>query len=259
MNCTMDKSNKRFRPNPVASSLFSCTNKQCPNRYVGSTNHLQVDSNRVDMKCLSCNSSWVVCVTCKRRFSSKRTISYANKHFDEVHTSTVLTPCNVSNNSVHDTNDIVEQCLSTSSLPPKSQEFFSHQSKSLSHAVTHLVRQSFSQSSSSFNLPTIDESTFHLRLANIFTQLPSTLHLDIIQLLNDAKSLQMTSTRLPLSLNDVSRFYTKNKYALYNQLPIPICHVTAYHAFVHLRSMIEHYVAFGLHMDQNTNTVDNTV
>ena len=69
----------------------------------------------------------------------------------------------------------------------------------------------------------------------------------------------MTSTRLPLSLNDVSRFYTKNKYALYNQLPIPICHVTAFHAFVHLRSMIEHYVAFGLHMDQDTYTVDNTI
>ena len=84
----MDKGDKRSRPNPVASSLFSCNNKECRNRYGGPTNHSQVDSNRVDVKCLSCNNSWVVCITCRRRFNSSRKISLANKHFDEVHTST---------------------------------------------------------------------------------------------------------------------------------------------------------------------------
>ena len=48
-----------------------------------------------------------------------------------------------------------------------------------------------------------------------------------------------------------------------NQLPISICHVTEYHAFVHLRSMVEYYVALGLHMDQNAilnaNTISSTV
>ena len=112
--------------------------------------------------------------------------------------------------------------MSFYNIPPyKKSAFFVHQSKSLSHAITHLVGQSFSQSTSSFNLPSIEESTFHLQLANILSQLPSTLHLDIIQLLNDAKSLEMTSTRLPLSLNDVSRFYTKtNMHYIINFLSL---------------------------------------
>ena len=179
----MDGGNKRSKPNPIASSFFSCNNKKCHNRFDGSTHHTQVDSNRINLKCIACNNSWVVCITYKRRFNSSRKLYLANKHFDEEHTLTAPANCIVCNadttnanfstfdassNSIQNTNNIVQQCLSTTSLPTKSQQFFVHQSKSLSHAITHLVGQSFSQSTSSFNLPSIEESTFHLQLANIY-------------------------------------------------------------------------------------------
>ena len=95
------------------------------------------------------------------------------------------------------------------------------------------------------------ESTFHLELANLLSVLPTTYHLGLIRLLNSARDLDFTSTRLPTESNDILRFYTKYKYSLYNQLPTPTCHVSEYHAFVHLRAVIEHYVAFGYHTDDN--------
>ena len=266
----MNKENKRSRPNPITSPLFTCKTKQCRNKYQGTTNQTRIDYNRLEVQCPTCQTYWVVCITCQCRFHPNNTY-LANRHFDKEHSSnkastqtlnnsTVdFTSTNESNDSiVDDTTNVIQQCLATSSLPPNSQKFFCNKAKSLPHAIKHLVGQSFAQSTTSFDLPTIEESTFHLKLANVLTQLPSTFHTDIIQLLNDAKSLDMTSTRLPLVCNDISRFYTKNKYALYNQLPSSTCHVTEYHAFIHLRSIIEHYIAFGLHMDDNT-TNDDTI
>ena len=131
--------------------------------------------------------------------------------------------------------------------------FFRNKATSLPYAIQNLVGQSFVQTASLSQLPTLEESTFHLKLMNILSQLPSTMHLDLVDLLNSCKNIQMTSTRLPILPRDIARFYTQNKFALYNQLPVPQCHMLEKHAFVHLRAVIEHYVAFGYYMDESNN------
>ena len=57
----------------------------------------------------------------------------------------------------------------------KSRSFFQNKAISLPHAIQNLVAQAFSQSSASSMLPDLPEATFHLRLANILSQLPTTL------------------------------------------------------------------------------------
>ena len=256
--CVMNQPSKRARCTPVVSSLFSCRSEKCRKSMGGITKHSQEDSNRVNVKCISCDAAWVVCISCQRRFNSTK-MYLANKHFDDVHSkntfdASVTTDIDFSSERSVDSQDsskIIEQCLNESSMALNSRQFFQNKAISLPNAIQHLVGQAFAQSSSSSTLPTLNESTFHLKLANILSQLPTTLHFELIGLLNSSKDLEMTSTRLPLVPNDVLRFYTKHKYSLYNQLPSPTCHVSEYHAFVHLRSVIEHYIGFGYHMDDN--------
>lgn len=250
----MEQSNKRTRKNaPTASSLFFCCNNQCR----GSTNHNQITSHRVEVKCTSCNDYWIVCITCKRKFKSSK-VSLAKKHFDEMHSSNTQENYDLSihaNDNMTSTDlVIINACLASSSLPSKSQIFFRNKAISLNYAIRNLVGQTFLQAPTSSQLPTLEESTFHLKLANILSQVSSTLHVDIIDLLNSAKNVLMTSTRLPIQPRDIARFYTKNKFSLYNQLPVPQCHVSESHTYVDLHSVIEHYIAFGYHMDKSYTT-----
>ena len=263
----MNHTNKRPRISQIASSLFTCKNVLCKKVTGKTTTHTQEDCNRVNVKCITCDQAWVVCISCQRRFNATK-IYLAKKHFEEVHSvnnqkasdASVTSANNFSSEvttTSHDSYSIIEQCLNESSMELNSRQFFTKKAISLPHAIQSLVGQAFSQSSTSSTLPTIQESTFHLKLANILNQLPTTMHLELIELLNDSKNLEMTSTRLPLIPNDILKFYTKYKYSLYNQLPTPLCHVSQHHAFVHLRSVIEHYVGFGYHMDNNN--LDNNL
>ena len=133
----MNKENKRSRPNPITSPLFTCKTKQCRNKYQGTTNQTRIDSNRVEVQCPTCQTYWVVCITCQCRFHPNNTY-LANRHFDKEHSSNKastqnlnnsiveFTSTNESNDSiVDDTTNVIQQCLATSSLPPNSQKFFS--------------------------------------------------------------------------------------------------------------------------------------
>ena len=76
--------------------------------------------------------------------------------------------------------------LSTSSSPSKSQ-FFRNKVTPLTYAIQNLVGQSFVQTPSLSQLPTLEASTLHLKLANILSQLAHTLHFNLIDLLNSSK------------------------------------------------------------------------
>ena len=255
----MNESNKKARLTPVGSSLFSCKSKKCRISSGGTTKHSQEDCNRVNVTCISCHQTWVVCITCKRRFHVTN-MYLAQKHFEEVHKQNVSAKFNASlptdivcaddnTNECSNINNRVELCLSESSMELHSRHFFKQKAISLPYAIQNMVGQTFSQSQSSSILPTLSESSFHLRLANLLSKMPSPMHNELIGLLNDARDLEFTSTRLPTVPNDILRFYTRYKYSLYNQLPSPTCHKSEFHAFVHLRSVIEHYMGFGYHMD----------
>ena len=113
----------------IASSLLSCHNRQCQNNQGHKTKPNQITSHRVDVKCLSCQKFWIVCITCKRKFTSSK-ISLANKHFEENHSSQEF---NLGENNIASTTysvtsnmnlQVINACLSASSLPSKSQFFF---------------------------------------------------------------------------------------------------------------------------------------
>ena len=257
----MEFKNKKPRLTPVVSPLFTCKTIKCRDSSAVTTIQCKEDEHRVNVRCISCNQFWVVCVSCTRRFEDRK-IYLANQHFDLVHSSNSNMESNGRTSSgVDDTeqftidpqnqSQIIQFCLSESSMTLNSRNFFQKKAVSLPYAIQNLVGQAFSQSFSSSTLPTLAESTFHLELANLLSALPTTYHLGLIRLLNSARDLDFTSTRLPMESNDILRFYTKYKYSLCNQLPTPTCHVSEYHAFVHLRAVIEHYIAFGFHTDDN--------
>ena len=247
----MKHSNKRTRSDtPTISPSFSCRNIRC----LGDTKQNPITSHRVDIQCLSCRDYWIVCITCNLRFNKSK-ISVAKKHFDSKHSSNTTAITNLSrykNDNVTSPNlPVVRKCLELSSLPSNSKNFFENKAMSLNYAIRKLVGPAFLLAPTSSQLPTIEESQFHLKLANLLSQVPSTLHVDIIDILNLAKNVQMISTRLPIHHRDIAKFYTKNKFSLYNQLPVPQSHVSENHTYVDLHSVIEHYIAFGYHMDES--------
>ena len=202
----MGKTNKRPRISRFDLSLSTRKNELCR------------------VKCNSCDKAWVVCISCQRRFTATE-IYLARKHLEEVHSGNNKTSSGTSVTSTvdfssegittwHDSNSIIEQYLNESSVELNSRQFFSMKAISLSRAIQI---NAFAQSSTSSTLPTLHESTFYLILANILNQLPTTMHLELIDLLNTSKNLEMTSTWLHMIPNNSLKFiqntnipFTKN-------------------------------------------------
>ena len=78
----------------------------------------------------------------------------------------------------HESNSIIEQCLNESSMELNSRQLFTKKAISLPHAIQNFVGQAFAQISTASTLPTFQESTFHLLLANILNLLLTTMHLE---------------------------------------------------------------------------------
>ena len=130
----MDPKNKKPRLTPVASSLFTCKSVKCRNISGVTTIPSQEDEHRVNVRCVSCDQFWVICVSCSKRFHASK-MYLANKHFDEVHTSknnmesNALTSSGIdfseqSTIDSHDENQIIQFCLSESSMTLNSRNFF---------------------------------------------------------------------------------------------------------------------------------------
>ena len=117
----------------------------------------------------------------------------------------------------HDSYSISEQCLNESTMELHSRQFFTRKAISLPHAIQNLMVRYL----------------LNLLLLQHFPLFPN---------------LHFTLSWPP---NYILKLYTKYKYSLHNQLPTPLCHVSQHHAFVQIRSVIEHYVCFGYHVDYN--------
>ena len=131
----MESQTKRQRVSMLASSLFSCKNDEC-RQVSGATTKTSKDGlYRVNVQCISCNQSWVVCIACQRRFNGTK-VYLANRHFDEAHStnSPILSKVSTNASSVafssesnfeeSDSNVIIKQCLRESSMEVKSRSFF---------------------------------------------------------------------------------------------------------------------------------------
>ena len=151
----MEPQTKRQRVLKLASSLFSCKNDEC-RQVCGVTTKTSKDGlYRMNVQCISCNQSWVVCISCQRRFNGTK-VYLANRHFDEAHStnSQSLSKLSTDASSVafssesnfeeSDSNVIIKQCLKESSMEVKSRLFFQNKAISLPHAIQNLVAQAFS-------------------------------------------------------------------------------------------------------------------
>ena len=149
----MDQTNKRPRIFQTASSLFTCKNVLCKKSTGKTTTHTQEDCNRVNVKCITCDQAWVVCISCQRRFNATK-IYLTKKHFEEVHSinnkissdASVTSAINFSSEvttTSHNSYSIIEQYLNESSMELNSRQFFTKKAISLPHAVQSLVSQAF--------------------------------------------------------------------------------------------------------------------
>ena len=259
---------KRLKTNDEVSSLFSCKDKQCAQIDNKQSNHIFVSRDRCDVNCLYCHKTWTVCVTCKKRFNSRK-ISLAEKHFEDYHADTHSLRSSVPQRSLNslgnisfDTFDgdrsnlcnqtqLQEKWLSETTLSRQSQTYFNLRKLSTNRAIHQIVGQAFSQTHDSIQEPSDRESAFHLRLTKFVTNISASMQHDFVYLLNEARQLGFTNTRLPLNINDIAKLYTKNKYAINNQLPSPACYVNEDYAHMNLVQIIEHYIASGYNTENS--------
>ena len=131
---SMDPKNKKPRLTPVVSPLFTCKRIKCRDASTVTTIQSKEDEHRVNVRCISCNQFWVVCVSCTRRFDATK-MYLANQHFDEVHRSNSNMESNALSSSGIDFTEqytidpqnqsqIIQFCLSESSMTLNSRNFF---------------------------------------------------------------------------------------------------------------------------------------
>ncbi len=92
----------------------------------------------------------------------------------------------------------------------------------------------------------LEESLFHMELTNFLTKLTFHQQIKVVSLVNKGRNVNLQTTRIPKSVQDINHFYMKSKHSIYKNIPTP--KVCAYdnHVFVTIEELIENVLALGL-------------
>ena len=225
----------------LSASLCKCSNYRCPsiqsktNQQPNITKH---NCYQHTLQCPTCNEVWIICLPCKKRFSSNH-VQKSRQHFSTMH-HTILREDNISssyissgistsaldfdfgqnNSEVLNTNNVSTSIVFGPTMPPSIKEnafngpiatYLNDSIHSSSKALSGVVARAFAQTHHVRECqPTADESNFHMKVTAFLSKLSGSMHSDFIDILNGAKaSNQFKVTRLPLSSIEVGKFYLK--------------------------------------------------
>ena len=270
------ESSKRIKL-ALSRSLSKCHNKRCPINLNKSSKHhpcvYQINSCQHSVVCNVCCDEWIICLPCKKRFSSSKR-NDARHHFMSTHNISVIdaetaspgseeqgqsialdfNTDNVTVNVDSIRNNVLEVFAPTNppstlsaSFNPTSHIYFKDSFVSTSKAVAGMVARAYAQTfQSSIHSVTNSEAAFHLKTTQFLTRLHGSMYSDFIDILQLAKEQHtFQSTRLPQSVLEIDKFYLKSKHCLMEQLPLPTMSIKDDHAYVSLVSIIDHFLAFG--------------
>ena len=208
--------------------------------------------------CLTCSNCWHVCQKHLCRFSNQN-IDRLNQHFFQKHNSTDRYVSTKRNDQI-DINDQYSAAIEThyescddslsiqsnkkqkfsaldlprnldltkkwiGSMSTQCKIFFSKEFSNPGNGLCKLISDAFAQNSGSDLDPSITETNFHLDAAHFCLSLTEAQKEQFIGILRKVISTNFKSTRIPLSDNDIHRFYTTNKYSLCQNMQIGRAHV----------------------------------
>ena len=249
----------------LVSPLHKCKSQQCRNIPIP-PKLTKINQFRTDIQCQNCNSSWVVCTLCNKRFSLKK-LYLAENHFMNQHGAQYPNSTNAtslednSTNLFHIETDLINDNLqmdgqditlqnsindiNDTNLSTISKNYLAKEAESKSKGLKDIVGSSFFQSSNYPIEPSESESKYNLQVTKFLLQIPTTLHQDFLSIINQSQnSSNFQSTRLPENSIDISKIYLSGKSSIYNLLPVPKIMHDSEHAFISLFEIIQFHVAF---------------
>ena len=233
-------------------------------------------SDCYEVTCCSCHTMWFICTQHTRRFTINNTHKLEQHFESNLHCKSVCESLSdTTNNSVvdfcggSDSNDLSDSdetnnkkqkidtipttapdtMLPRATFHGPSKLYFENEMKSSGSGVCGIVGRSFANKISSLNHATVLESQWHIKAAHFCKSLTEKQQHQFSTLLSDAFVNKFSSTRIPRSLADIRCFYTKNKSAVYNNIPCPIVFEYDNHACVSLESVINHTLGHGTECD----------
>ena len=245
-------------------------------------NHLKWNSCKL-VKCSQCHFAWFICVQHTKYFDFKHQ-SRMKSHFETLHEDNVefvqqstnhllsleseIGICNDNNNSDHESYNDVQQSKKqrsnnfnqsyqsdtypNSPFEERSHRYFADEYQSKNSGICGLIGRALSENQHSDSKAEYDEARWHMNAAHFCSGLTEQQQFQFTFLLRKSQEDNFITTRLPISLNDIKRFYTTNKSSIINNIPCPKVFELDNHACVSLGSVINHTLALGADFDMIT-------
>ena len=256
-------------------SLLSCSN--CGDVVTNdlSWSHNQRYDWAIDLRCNKCHLSWSVCSLCSLQRSAL--IGYSlRRHHTQKHASNLTNVNIVADSIIVSSNDGTEttpvyddvsqntqvissqvDAINVNFGNTSSNSFFSYEMEdAVGGGATYLVSRSLTKSEGRMTCIHPFDVTYHMKMAKFARSLSRARREEFAQLiqatstiskkyyeLSDVPNKYLKSV-IPSSYSFIDSVYTRGKYAIIDNLPIPkVCNVDQ-HAYVSLKDCIAHLLGF---------------
>ena len=128
-------------------------------------------------------------------------------------------------------------------------QFFVDEVQNHGHGICGITSKAFSQNHHCQSNSSLHEALFHLRTTYFCSHLTENQQKEFALILNDISSKKFETTKIPLSMTDIRKFYTSGKYSIYQNLPTPKTFQLDNHACISISDIIDCSLAIGIEID----------
>jgi hypothetical protein len=144
------------------------------------------------------------------------------------------------------------EMLSSAHLSEDNKKIFTNEAEEKGSGLCRIVGNAFSKGRSSYELPSLIESQAILRCANLLQHIPTNMHREFIQVLNDVRTIKFKKTRLPEHIQDIPRLLNCNKNSVFSKVLYPFIEELNGHSYISPISIIDYVLALGISLSWST-------
>ena len=153
---------------------------------------------------------------------------------------------NIFNNHCHTKNQIDQL---KEQFKDGNENFFIDEMSSHGNGICGITANAFSQSFHCQSKSSMHEASFHLQATHFCSQLKEKQQKQFASLMNDVMTKKFETTKIPISIGDIRKFYTNGKYSIYKNLPCPKTFQIDNHACTSLIDILNHSLAMGIEIN----------
>jgi len=127
--------------------------------------------------------------------------------------------------------------------------FFVDEMANYGNGICGITANAFAQSFHTSSKSSLHEASFHLQATHFCSQLTQNQQKQFASLMNDIMTKKFDTTKIPMSIADIRKFYTNGKYSIYQNLPRPKTFQMDNHACISLLDILNHSLAMGIELD----------